>query len=144
MPTACPDTPTLVTGSYFPQAKFAFNRGYLRQIALYDRSSSVVMVDNLITCFSTDLPGLQLSYLINPKVWEWNTNVYTLDFVLCDAWYQYDAEPFHHEWGANVTFDKGGDPVRWELRIEALFSSPIRTTLPIPPAPPDYWINQPQ
>lgn len=128
-----------VFSTFSPGGRFAFNRGYWRRLFLVDRSTFIEQHDNELICHSADLPDLSLHYVIDPRVWEWSTNRYTLDHFICSSWYQFAPTYEKFAWGCSVEWCFVEPSPLPCLRISAIYSALYTTELSVPPPPADYW-----
>lgn len=135
----CSSGSHIAFSTFTPGAKFAFPRSYIRSIAVVDRSTDVDFVDNEIIVHSTDLPDLSLHYVLEPRFLPFSSNAYTLDFVVCDAFYTFAPTYTPNNWAFNTTYEINPNDLKPMIVISAAFSALYRTYLSIPQPPDDWW-----
>jgi len=87
---------TIGTGFYSPQAKFWFRRSYLRGFSLEVTASGIAIAGNVITFINPGLPSQHFTIVIEPRVFAWSSNAYSLDFIVSESYYQNDPDPTHY------------------------------------------------
>lgn len=87
MSIACSSTPVRGLITYGQTPKFGFTRAFMTKIRTGLFTWIVTQVDNQFTYSNILFPNDQIVIVLNPKVWEWSTNGYTLDFVICESYY---------------------------------------------------------
>lgn len=88
MPIACSSTPLIGAGTFSPQPKFGFNRLYINFWYVCLLTWVPVFSDNHCILLHSTIPGISAHVIMRPNVWEPSTNFYTLDYVICEAYYQ--------------------------------------------------------
>ena len=130
--------------TYMPGPKAVLVRSYYKRLGFNWQPS--------LTVLSSPQPLVVLEHTFNRYVttirfvdawWFWNSNVYTLDFIVQDFWVvdtvtglQVPGVPALFYTG----FDDDGTPgigIAWA----GASGDPVR--LDYPPAPPDYWLQLP-
>jgi len=128
-----------MTGFFTPQAKFAFPRSYFYEIVVEDQAPTILRVGNNIHTIIDASVGYGIWYIINPKMWAWSSNRYTLDHVVLDCWWEYGFDGVHHPQDYGVAWN--GEPLR--LKTHILINNPFLTTnfarFPVDPQPSNYW-----
>lgn len=134
---------TLGAGTFYPSAKYSMPRSYVFGVWLsFDAGSSVVWSGNEVSFVD---PSGTVSGKISllPEFFAWNSNVYTLDFLIIESWYSVAPSPT--EIPLPFSLQPYRDPLDGKPYIVyAPFgitgSSAFKHALP--PAPPSYWRPQ--
>lgn len=141
--TVCSNPNTIIFEAYGPTPAFAVPRSLAHKLVLFDRSTSVDLVDNELICHSNDLPGMTLHYVINPIFFSWSSNVYTMDHIVCDSWWTADDFPGHNAWGFYLNWWHDSLFPLPYLRIDSVFSNSFPSVFTLPEQPADFWLPRP-
>jgi hypothetical protein len=123
-----------------PSAKFAFPRSYIKGIQILDYDDDIVWTAN-VAVVSIVIPGFTgtHTFIFRENFFEWNSNVYTLDYPLERVFYVQPPDPVEHD--TPVSCD-----VHWDINQifpvirYAIPGAPVTLPAhPLPPAPPDWW-----
>lgn len=85
MSTACSSTPVIGVGTFFPDPKYGFPRSYIRSFTVEQPIWIVSRVDNVITLTNPIVFWDTLQVVIDQRFYEWNSNGWTLDHVICEC-----------------------------------------------------------
>lgn len=88
MSIACSSTPTIGAGFFSPSAKFAAPRAYWAAIKLGWVANSFDQNENVLIGGGSFIPPTRWVLHVNPKFWDWNSNGYTLDHIVCESYYE--------------------------------------------------------
>lgn len=122
-----------------PQCKFWFNRGYLRGVQVADYETGISWAVNVATVTLTVPFVYHHIFVFNPILWAWNSNVYSLDFILDDMYYLLPNDPTHYQTPVTLEFlaDLVGQSPYIRVGIPfAPFNLPYH---PVPPSPSGWW-----
>lgn len=122
--------------------KFAIPRQYLGGIEIGNTWTGISMTGNVITLYGTS-PFLYYNvFVIRSNVVTWSSNRYTLDYVLEDHWSNVPPSPSHDPFYVTTEYLGAGSglPGRVLLRLPGYDAQ--RAFFPLPPSPPDYWMNR--
>lgn len=135
--------PIYGTPGYSPSGEFSFPRSYILQVTFGWGANTGVTQDGGNFLF-TDLVFPQNNVVCNfkPQCWEWNSNGYSLDFLIEDWWLY--VLPSTAPLPLNFRVDFQRDPVthapEWFIWAAGWTT---RYTFSLPPAPSDYWLPMP-
>lgn len=144
MSTACSSTPVIGAGSFFPGGRFAAPRSYFKSWTIQQTIWLTSRVDNVITMTNPLVFWDTLQVVIDQRFYEWNSNAWTLDHVICECCFinlltsVKTAEPYSlfytktvgHDWPRLVFHPSGFD-----LALGLEFD--------MPPGNPLYWLPDP-
>jgi len=85
--TACSSTPVIGVGSFFPSAGFTAPRSYFQGVTIQQTIWITSRVDNVITMVNPLVFWDTLVVVLNQKFYEWNSNSYTLDHMICECYF---------------------------------------------------------
>lgn len=129
--------------AYVPNGRFSFKRAYIDNIvfrfgegALFSHSDGEFVVTDSLN------PNVHVVCNLYPNLWAWNSNGYTLDYVLKDWWLLIDPDPTPLPLPTNVVYVFNQTNLKRELWI-GLSDATTSYPFALPPAPPDYWLNNP-
>lgn len=122
-----------------PALKYPFVRSYIRGAQIGDYESAISWVGNVATItLSTPFTYFHV-FIFNPLLWSWNSNTYTLDYLLEDAYYTLPPlfEPVQTPVDIAIKFDRPGEsPYLYAGIPGAPLLLPFHAT---PPSPAGWW-----
>jgi hypothetical protein len=129
------------TFAYFPQAKFAMPRSYVRGIALgispdweiYD-TGNPIRAKAVLPSFT----AFQDTY-IEPRFFDWNSNSYTLDFVFTSCLFYIPGIVAPLEQSNQVEFVRRANETCFYVALYVSGATKI-FYIDLPPSPTDYWM----
>jgi hypothetical protein len=125
--------------TYYPSHDFNFNRGYVTEIALqHDGDWTIVWTDN-VAVLTYQPFYVVLTLTINPKVFEWSSNVYSLDYVVERDFYIFPPDPVEHDMPIAVAWTVQPGHYRPLIAINPVNAGTNLYYHTLPPAPDDYW-----
>jgi hypothetical protein len=127
----------------YPSGNASFPRSYITRIVLSDEPGTVNVNDTTITLTIPGYPHYVHRYVINEKVFMWNSNVYSLDYVVTDGWYEF-GDSTHHDFGATLKMLPNPTGGFWYIEIAVPGSAGIEHVINLPHAPDNYWIQAPR
>lgn len=131
---------TIGNGVFTPQGQFAFPRSYLWGFSVRINLDGVQ--DGRFFRFGTGAPGTQLFTIAwKLKAFTWNSNRYTLDYVIEQSFYQNLPDMTEHPMDYGLAYYAAADTARPVL-VFFPFNLPFVDDhfFALPPAPPDYWL----
>jgi len=99
-----------------------------------------MMVDNVLTFINTGTPSQHFTVVIDPRVFAWSSNAYSLDFVIEDSYYQNDPDPTHYpmDFALSYFFPEPRSPY---VNFQPFgLSFPDKTFFDFELPPPGYWL----
>jgi hypothetical protein len=122
-----------------PSAGFAFPRSYIHQVT-FGFNAGALFAQSGGDFFITDgtNPIVHVVCNFRSNFWTWNSNAYTLGYVLKDWWALTDPSPTPLPVDFSLYFSIDPVTLRRELFL-FLAGWTHRYTFVLPPAPPDYW-----
>jgi len=141
VPITCSSPPVIGSPVYEPQAKWAFPRSYVYGLTLACTGFTWTQNENEFVSNTVPGPPTNIHVVVKPNVYEWSSNVYTLDYVVCECFYlrlltgekvpaPYQIDPHHYN-------SDGLRCLRIWLRDGGFGSF---ADFPIPGQPGDYWL----
>lgn len=131
--------PVFGTVTCFPSNNFAFNRGYLRGIAITSGGWPTTLVDNLITV-TVGMPVIYRNYvLLEDYIVPFSSNAYTLNYVVKEAYFILDGSTTKNPASDNLTWRVVSDPPTPTLYIDLLATGLPLSILPVQAPPSNYW-----
>lgn len=127
------------TGSYLPQAKFAFPRSYVRGFCVRV-NAPVTFTTNKAIFFDAGAPTRRFTVETDMRFYNWSSNRYTLDFVITESYYQ--NLPNLTKIAVLYTVSWLISPLNRSVYVEYLpfgLAFIPRYYTDYPPAPPGYW-----
>ena len=127
--------------SYVPQAKAWFPRSYITMLKVHTNHVNVPsFADGLITWVHSPLDAVTGYTKIRDNVYDWNSNVYSLDFVVEYWYYTISPSPTEFEWGGeiSITWD---DAVKHTCLVVATVSADVDYYFPLPSPTVPYWTH---
>jgi hypothetical protein len=104
--------------------------------------NSVSYADGLITWGHVPPDAVSGETKIKDNFIAWNSNVYTLDYLVEWWFYKIAPSPTEFEWGGDCRFEY--DPVvKCNVITIATLAVDTDYYFDLPPAPPDYWTPPP-
>jgi hypothetical protein len=133
---------TIGAGVYSPQSKFSFPRSYVRGISLEVVANGITMVGDTITFINPSLPSQHFTVVIDPRVFPWSSNGYTLDYVISESYYQNDPDPteFPMSFALSYFMPAARAPYLNFQPFQLNFAQKHYFDLPL--APPGYWLPE--
>jgi hypothetical protein len=131
------------TGIGNPSLRFFFNRGWVTEWDVFGDWPSGHFEDNVHIGRSLDASDWYFYVIMKPNVWEWSSNMYSLDYMLQDAY----ATSVPLGITVPLTMD-----VLWQpntsrpfpyLQMNRAGSEIYQYTQVLPPAPSSYWRLRP-
>jgi len=138
---ACSSTRTIGTGFYNPGAGFAAPRSFYKAIKLGWVANSFSQNENVLFGGGSFIPPTRWVLHIDPKFWNWNSNGYTLDHIVCESYYERlltferFAAPFSVQFFVDTTTDLPGLLISNADAIPLYFNRFV-----LPAADGGYWI----
>jgi len=127
--------------SYVPQAKAWFPRSYITMLKVHTNHVNVPsFADGLITWVHSPLDAVTGYTKIRDNVYDWNSNGYSLDFVVEYWYYTISPSPTEFEWGGeiSITWD---DTVKHTCLVVATVSADVDYYFPLPSPTVPYWTH---
>jgi len=122
-----------------PQCKFWIRRSYARSVRIVNYSTTITWIDNVADVTIHDPFDYHHFFVFNPLFWAWNSNSYSLDFVLDDVYYVLPGDPTHYPFPVEIAWVY--DPPTLSPLVQVKVSlAPL--TLPkhaLPAAPAGWW-----
>jgi len=125
--------------SYVPQAKAWFPRSYITTLKVHTNHVNVPsFADGLITWVHSPLDAVTGYTKIRDNVYDWNSNVYSLDFVVEYWYYVISPSPVEFEWGGeiSITWD---NTVKRTCLVVATVAADTDYYFPLPSPTAPYW-----
>lgn len=132
-------------GSYFsePNDRFSVKRSYITHIILRQNTDNYPpsLIDNQITWPSIAFPNIVQYMTLLPEFLPWNSNSYSLDYIITAYWYTVSPSPtpipnsgavLRYKWNSLV-----GSMV---LEIEKELAN-TAVLMNIQPSPGGYWLD---
>lgn len=141
MSIACSSTPVLGVGSFNPSGRFAAPRSYYVAVWVGILGWTITQNENEFTYHSIFFPNDTIVQVINPSFWEWSSNGWTFDHIVCESYYHRlltgakDPAPYGVQFRVDPTTKM---PVVQVWDTDGLPSPVIEADLP--PPPPGYWL----
>ena len=134
----------LASPTYTPDGQFNFPRSYTNFFAFsWVSGYTVHTAGNPWVFETTGFGGVRVHLKFKDAWWTWSSNIYSLDFLLEDYWAELaplylpqSAGAINLQWGYNGETLVPGFAVNQPLTQEARY-------FPLPPAPPEYWLQLP-
>jgi hypothetical protein len=130
---------TLGTAFYSPSAKFAVTRSYVKKIAFTTGGWPTEWDGTLFRVYV----GSPLVYinnvLFNPKFIAWSSNVYSLDYIVEQCYYQVPPLFAHNPSTIGVNWFPNDDPPTPSLQIDFIATGYPLSRVTLPPAPGGWW-----
>lgn len=129
--------------TYVPTAKFWLNRSFPEVLKVHtNHVNSVSYADGLISWGHIPPDNVRAYTKITDKFIPWNSNTYSLDYLVEYWYYVVLPSPIEYAWGGEVSF--AYDPmVKKNCLIIATASADTDYYFDLPPAPPTWWRNLP-
>jgi hypothetical protein len=135
---------TIGTGTFNPQAKFWMTRSkvYGINFATY-AGNTVTFAGFSFTVHAVPPDPTFLHCAIAPEFYIWNSNSYSLDYVVTEFWYK--AGGVGPEIPLPFSLGYFQDPLRHSssLYIQWSGTTPTFNYFPLPSQPPNYWMPKP-
>ena len=125
--------------NYAPGAKFAFNRGYLKDIRMSTHAGTKTWDGHTFKVAVTAPVAYNTFWVFDTRIIAWSSNVYTLDFLLTDAYYVIPPNPTHFPFVVGVSWEYSEDPPTPFIRVTNAGDFSTHFLLSIPQAPSSYW-----
>ena len=127
--------------SYVPQAKAWFPRSYITMLKVHTNHVNVPSFsDGLITWVHSPLDAVTGYTKIRDNVYDWNSNVYSLDFVVEYWYYTISPSPTEFEWGGEISI-AWDDAVKHTCLVVATVSADVDYYFPLPSPTVPYWTH---
>jgi hypothetical protein len=130
-------------GSYPQGAKYSFLRSYVYKFAISDTGITVTQVANTFTLHAAALPSYTFTVRIPGNFYVWNSNFYTLDYVILDSYYVISPSPTQIplDFALIMVHANGSHPNYLQYCPSGILATPIFGTLVSQPA--NYWTPPP-
>lgn len=126
---------------FSPHARFFFPRPYVNRWVVYGDWPSGTFEDNTHIGRSLDASDWYFYVIMKENVWDWSSNMYSLDYILEDAYATSIplgiTVPLNMEviWQPNTT-----EPFPY-LQFNRIGATTFNYVTDIPAAPSDYWLQ---
>jgi len=134
------------TGIYlggYPSDKFVFTRAYAEFIEVLGDTNDVDNTDDTYTMWIDRSIGYGITYVLRPYIKPWSSNHYSLDYVVDDCWWHAFFDSVHHPQAYTVNFWARGSSNALTLTLVQPAGGSASYKRALPPAPPTYWLNNP-
>jgi hypothetical protein len=122
-----------------PNGDFAFDRAYAFEIGLRSSGFTVTWVDNQVTLLEPTVGAYYIVLIVDERIWQWSSNVYTLGFFFRQLYYVVPPVPTHNPAGAVVSWETALNHPRPIIMVDPFLTSTTPLYHPLPPAPADWW-----
>lgn len=129
----------MITFSY-PSGDWNFIRSYITRLLITDDPGTISIDDNTITLTIPGYPHYIHVFVINPAIWVWSSNCYTLTFLMVDGWYEF-GDTTHHDFGATLTLLPNPETGFFFLKLDVPGSAEVEHEIPLTGGPGGYWLN---
>jgi hypothetical protein len=128
--------------TYVPGGRFAFPRSYITQLRIATNHVNVPSyADGLITWRHEPPDAVTGETKLKDVLIPWNSNAYTLDFVVEWWFFKIAPSPVEIEWGGEVSFE-WNPTVKAHCLVIATAAADMNYFYPLAPAPSDYWLAE--
>jgi hypothetical protein len=137
---------TIGAGTFEPSGGFSFPRSYIYGLSLrLTGATSIVYVGNVLSCGLSAFPTTTLVWKFLPEFIPWNSNRYTLDHLMIEAYFFNTGVPgvFPLPYKLGTWFPPGAKK-RYLYVIEPEFDGTGHHEFDLPGQPDDYWTPPPQ
>lgn len=128
----------MITFSY-PAGNASFPRSYITRVFLEDDPGVLSVADHTMTLTIAGYPHYVHRFVINEKLFAWNSNTYSLDYFFTDGWYEFD-DSSHHDFGATLELVPVPLEGFWAVRVSVPGSAGLEHVLNLEGPPPGYWL----
>lgn len=137
---ACPDPSGTGIFTYLPNARLAFPRSYIQAISVAAPTTDVDWTgETLLMWLDRSISyGSALKFFVPALAW--SSNRYTLDHIVCDAWWFAFGDGIHHPDAATIdctTSPTTGAPV---ILVTPSTTGTHKFVVSTGEAPPTYWL----
>ena len=124
-----------------PNARFAFNRGYIRWFEWFVNSDNagVTFDGTIFTIPSVGFPNIVQFVEIYTPWWEWSSNSYTLDHLVVAYWYIITPSPVEHPNAGLVVHFLDDPDFGWGIQFQKESPTNHEPFL-IEQMPSNYWL----
>jgi hypothetical protein len=131
------------TGAYPQGAKYTFPRSYVYRFAISDTGITVVQVANTFTLTAPTLPAYTFTVRIPGNFYVWNSNQYTLDYVILESYYVVSPSPdkIPLDFALIMVFPNGAHANYLQYCPSGILATPIFGSLVSQPD--NYWLPKP-
>jgi len=135
---------TIGTGTYSPQPRFVFTKSYVTDVyfATYTGETFVRSGDTF-TVYAVPPDPTFLFMRLYDGFFTWNSNQYTLDFVVQEAWYKLGGVGGEIPINFSVKWSAVNPSHGCALLIDWAPLTPVYHRVPMPAAPPNWWMPKP-
>lgn len=123
----------------FPQPKFAFPRSYAIEFGMSADGFPVTQIDNLWRIDYGSPVSVLVYARMRENVFEWSSNVYTLDYVWDDLWYTLPPDPTPLPYLANFVWATNPNTGVKVLLLDPTHLGSVAELFPLPPSPTGWW-----
>lgn len=128
-----------IINSCTPQCKFWFPRSYLKGVQVSDYEANISWDVNVATVTLTIPVTYYHVFVFNPILWDWNSNTYSLDYILEDMYYFVPPDPTHIQTPVDIAWVNGPPPIGSYIRV-AIPAAPLNLPIHLlPPGPSNWW-----
>lgn len=123
----------------FPSQKFAFPRAYIHRVGTRANTSIPLWTGRRLDLYDPPTGTIAWTLIFKEDFWNWNSNRWTLDWVLEASFNTYGTPPTDHALDMFVWYVV--DPLTGQgtIEISPFFGQPYLFAHDLPPAPPGYW-----
>lgn len=130
----------LALGNYIPNGKFRFPRSYIRGIGFSLSGYTITPTATGYMWVKNIDPSEHWYIDIDPRIYAWSSNVYSLDYVITRFQLQFlpfgvaTDQPFTVQW-----WTRGANASQYLMFFYSYVTFPDFTFFDWPAAPPGYW-----
>lgn len=131
---------TIGTGSFPQGRKFSFNRSYVNRISFSDVLLPVVQTANVFVFSPAIVPTDTYYVTFSPKFWDWSSNMFTLDFLVIEAYRTITPSPTQVPIDFSLTYFPPMDANGSHIWFKPFSVATPEAFFPLAGAPSSYWL----
>lgn len=130
---------TIGTGAFYPGGRFTFPRSYIGKVHNCTAGFLLTQTANSFTLDFRPTFSSVYHWRFDPRFWVWSSNVWTLDHIITDSWYENPPDPTQIPLNFGLYWVRYAPSHVAQLEFAPNLSSanPVDASFPSGPLP--YW-----
>jgi hypothetical protein len=130
---------TIGVGSYYPSARFSIPRSYVATVWGHSAGFALTQTANSFTLDFRPTFGSVYHWRFDPRWWVWSSNVWTLDHLITDSWYENPPDPTQIPLNFGLYWVRYAPDYLPSVRFAPNLSSSVPVQATFPTFPLSYW-----
>ena len=125
--------------TYLTSPKFAFPRSYVPGVYFRHDLSTWSFADNILSLTVSGAPDALVKYTFHENFIPWQSNKWTLDYILTAATYEYPPNPTVYQLPYYIGWIIPPDTWRGHILLDCIYGANF-SIQEFPPQEPGYWL----